>query len=61
VLNAANEMAVQMFLDKHIAFDEIVPLVADALDAHNPSPADNLEALHEADAWARKKVGALAV
>ncbi|MDQ6748631.1 MAG: 1-deoxy-D-xylulose-5-phosphate reductoisomerase [Candidatus Dormibacteraeota bacterium] len=61
VLNAANEMAVQMFLDKHIAFDEIVPLVADALDAHDPRPADSLESLFEADAWARHKVGALAV
>ena len=61
VLNAANEMAVRMFLDKHIAFDEIVPLVADALDAHHPQPVDSLEVLFEADAWARRKVGALAV
>ncbi|MGI8610066.1 MAG: 1-deoxy-D-xylulose-5-phosphate reductoisomerase [Candidatus Dormibacteria bacterium] len=61
VLNAANEMAVQLFLDKHIAFDAIVPLVADALDAHDPRPVDSLETLMEADAWARHKVGALAV
>jgi 1-deoxy-D-xylulose-5-phosphate reductoisomerase len=61
VLNAANEMAVRMFLDHAIAFDEIVPLVADALDAHDPQPVDSLEVLFEADAWARRKVGALAV
>jgi 1-deoxy-D-xylulose-5-phosphate reductoisomerase len=61
VLNAANEMAVQMFLDHQIPFDAIVPLVADALDAHDPRAADSLEILFEADAWARHKVGALAV
>jgi 1-deoxy-D-xylulose-5-phosphate reductoisomerase len=61
VLNGANEMAVQMFLDGLIAFDQIVPMVADALDAHDPQPADSLEVLFEADAWARRKVGALAV
>jgi len=61
VLNGANEMAVRMFLDGQVAFDQIVPLVADALDAHDPQPADSLEVLFEADAWARRKVGALAV
>ncbi|GAC1331881.1 MAG: 1-deoxy-D-xylulose-5-phosphate reductoisomerase [Candidatus Dormibacteria bacterium] len=61
VLNGANEVAVQMFLDRQIAFDQIVPLVADALDAHNPQPVESLEVLFEADAWARRKVGALAV
>ena len=61
VLNAANEMAVQMFLNRQIGFHEIIPLVADALDAHDPRPADSLETLMEADAWARHKVGALAV
>ena len=61
MLNAANEMAVWMFLHHQIAFDEIVPLVADALDAHDPQPVDSLETLMEADAWARHKVGALAV
>ncbi|MFN2463156.1 MAG: 1-deoxy-D-xylulose-5-phosphate reductoisomerase [Candidatus Dormibacteria bacterium] len=61
VLNAANEVAVQMFLDRQISFDQIVPLVAEALDAHDPQPVEALEVLLEADAWARRKVGALAV
>ena len=61
VLNGANEMAVQMFLDHAIPFDAIVPLVSDALDAHDPQPVESLEVLFEADAWARRKVGALAV
>jgi len=61
VLNGANEVAVQMFLDHQIAFDQIVPLVADALDAHDPQPVASLEVLFEADAWARRTVGALAV
>jgi 1-deoxy-D-xylulose-5-phosphate reductoisomerase len=61
VLNAANEIAVGMFLDGHITFDRIVPLVVDALERHDPHPADSLEAILEADAWARRETAALAV
>jgi 1-deoxy-D-xylulose-5-phosphate reductoisomerase len=61
VLNAANEVAVGMFLDGHITFDRIVPLVVDALERHDPHPADTLEAILEADAWARRETAALAV
>jgi 1-deoxy-D-xylulose-5-phosphate reductoisomerase len=65
VLNAANEVAVQLFLDRQITFDRIVPLVADAMAAHDPRPVDALETLIEVDAWAREwarsKVGAVTV
>jgi 1-deoxy-D-xylulose-5-phosphate reductoisomerase len=65
VLNAANEVAVQLFLDRLLAFDRIVPLVADALAAHSPRPVDSLETLVEVDAqareWARNKAGAVTV
>ncbi|HEV3235317.1 MAG TPA: 1-deoxy-D-xylulose-5-phosphate reductoisomerase [Candidatus Dormibacteraeota bacterium] len=61
VLNAANEVAVRLFLDGRLPFDQIVPSVADALEAHDAAPADSVETLLEADAWARNRVGALAV
>ncbi|MEA2646133.1 MAG: 1-deoxy-D-xylulose-5-phosphate reductoisomerase [Chloroflexota bacterium] len=61
VLNAANEVAVQGFLDGRLAFNQIVPAVAEALEAHTPSDVDSVETLMEADAWARNRVGALAV
>lgn len=36
VLNAANEVAVQLFLDKHITFDAIPTMIEEALQAHTP-------------------------
>ena len=61
VLNAANEVARSLFLDGRLPFDRIVPKVADALEAHTPMNVDSVETLLEADAWARNRVGALAV
>jgi 1-deoxy-D-xylulose-5-phosphate reductoisomerase len=65
VLNAANEVAVQLFVEGQLTFDRIVPLVADALAAHDPRVVDSLETLMEVDAWAREwargKVGAVTV
>ncbi|MDP9326306.1 MAG: 1-deoxy-D-xylulose-5-phosphate reductoisomerase, partial [Candidatus Dormibacteraeota bacterium] len=61
VLNAANEVAVRLFLDGRLPFNQIVPMVADALEAHDPIQVDSVETLLEADAWARNRVGALAV
>ncbi len=56
VLNAANEMAVQAFLDRKIAFGRIVELVSDALGAIKPQPADDLATILEADQAARRSV-----
>ena len=65
VLNAANEVAVELFLDEQITFDRIVPLVADAMAAHDPRSVDSLETLVEVDVWAREwartKVGVVTV
>src|ERR1700724_1655109 len=55
VLNAANEVAVAAFLDGRCRFDEIVPLVAATVDAAPSDSATSLDAILEADAWARRE------
>jgi 1-deoxy-D-xylulose-5-phosphate reductoisomerase len=53
VLNAANEMAVQAFLDGEIGFTAIAEVIERALDAHEPSPVRHFSDLYRADAEAR--------
>jgi 1-deoxy-D-xylulose-5-phosphate reductoisomerase len=53
VVNAADEVVVQAFLDKKLLFSDIPKIVADTLEAHTVQPADRLESVMEADAWAR--------
>ena len=55
VLNAANEVAVESFLDNRIGFDGIPSIIASVLDAHTPVEASSLGAVLDADAWARRK------
>jgi len=52
-LNAADEVAVEAFLGGRITFPGIFKVISATLDAHQPSPADCLEAVMDADAWAR--------
>jgi len=54
VLNAVDEVAVQAFLNRKIPFSDIPKLIAATLEAHDLKQADHLEAIIEADAWARK-------
>jgi 1-deoxy-D-xylulose-5-phosphate reductoisomerase len=54
VLNAANEVAVARFLDGTLPFLGIARLIAAALDAHAPTPVPSLEAVEDADGWARR-------
>ncbi|MCJ7543487.1 MAG: 1-deoxy-D-xylulose-5-phosphate reductoisomerase [Phycisphaerae bacterium] len=58
VLNAANETAVQAFLDGRIRFGQIVPLVEDVLSRSPAMSEITLEALLEADRWARAQLQA---
>ncbi len=58
VFNAANEAAVAAFLERRIRFGRIVELVAEALAAIEPRPAESLEAVMEADVEARAFVEA---
>lgn len=53
VLNAANEVAVASFLAGASKFMDIPGVVGAALDAHERMEADALEAVLEADRWAR--------
>ncbi len=57
VLNAANEVSVEAFLARGIAFPEIARLNAAVLEAHLAAHAgqrvDDLESVLAADAWAR--------
>jgi 1-deoxy-D-xylulose-5-phosphate reductoisomerase len=55
VLNAANEVAVQAFLDNRIPFKGIAILVDQAMQEYPLPPAAELEAILEADAWARRQ------
>jgi 1-deoxy-D-xylulose-5-phosphate reductoisomerase len=54
--NAANEVAVQQFLERRIGFLEIAPLVQEVLDRVDGSPARDLAELVEADRRARDLV-----
>jgi 1-deoxy-D-xylulose-5-phosphate reductoisomerase len=54
-LNAANEVAVQAFLDNAIRFDRIAELIREACDGHNPMPVDGVEIVDAVDRETREK------
>lgn len=56
VLNAADEEAVRLFLERTIGFGEITRLVGEVLDEHRPVGALSLDAVHAADRWARARL-----
>ena len=62
VFNAANEIAVEAFLDEKIPFPKIWELVESVMSCHQNIPAPDLAAIIAADGWARaearKKLGA---
>jgi len=55
VLNAANEVAVESFLNKKISFDKIPMLVRKVLSSHKVKEKPGLEEILEADRWAREE------
>jgi 1-deoxy-D-xylulose-5-phosphate reductoisomerase len=55
VFNAANEVAVAAFLDGAIPFGRISEIIERVLEAHAPAPATAVEAVREADRWARAR------
>jgi 1-deoxy-D-xylulose-5-phosphate reductoisomerase len=53
VLNAANEVVVDAFLNNGMAFHDIPVIIESVLSAHSPADADSLESVIKADEWAR--------
>ncbi|HET6373374.1 MAG TPA: 1-deoxy-D-xylulose-5-phosphate reductoisomerase [Candidatus Polarisedimenticolia bacterium] len=53
VLNAANEVAVEAFLDERIKFSDIPVVIAGVMEAHRSSEASSIGEILHADAWAR--------
>jgi len=59
VLNAANEVAVQAFLDQGIPFTGIRKIVQEILSQHKRKLAPKFDDIIDADEWARKTAGDL--
>ena len=57
VLSAADEVAVDAFLDRQIGFGDIYRVLAATLEAHQPTPGATVEELLAADKWATVKAG----
>jgi len=54
ILNAANEIAVESFLNRMIKFTDIAKLTSKALEHSTTEPAENLEVVLDADRCARE-------
>ncbi len=55
VMNAANEVAVSAFLDRRISFPHIWQLVEEVMNRHASVANPTLDAILEADRWAREE------
>jgi 1-deoxy-D-xylulose-5-phosphate reductoisomerase len=55
VLNAANEIAVQAFLDELIPYKDIAEIIRMVMQNHSPVPLQELQDVLDADRWAREE------
>ncbi|MCE2806138.1 MAG: 1-deoxy-D-xylulose-5-phosphate reductoisomerase, partial [Gemmataceae bacterium] len=55
VLNAANEVAVERFLEGKLGFLDITRLVSEVVGAHTHDASPGLQDLRRADRWARQE------
>jgi len=55
VLNAANEIAVQAFLDELIPYKDIAELIRMVMHNHIPAELNELQDILDADQWAREE------
>ena len=55
VMNAANEVAVAGFLDRQVRFPDIWQIVGEVMNLHTSVAHPNLDAILQADQWARKE------
>jgi 1-deoxy-D-xylulose-5-phosphate reductoisomerase len=58
VLNAANEVAVEAFLQRRLSFLEIPEVIERVLAGHRTQPASSLDDVLSADDWARREAQA---
>ena len=58
VMNAANEVAVAAFLNRHVRFPQIWETVAQVMDRHGTVAHPDLDAILAADQWARAEATA---
>ena len=58
-MNAANEIAVDAFLNGGIRFTDISDIIQSTMQAHTPQPVRSVEVALEADRWAREKADSL--
>ena len=54
VLNGANEIAVDAFLNEKIGYLDIPKLIEQTMEAHKTHPIDQIDSVMDADRWARK-------
>ena len=54
VLNSANEVAVEAFLDGKLGFTSIPRVIERTMDAHEITDVDTLGVVRQVDAWARE-------
>ena len=57
-MSAADEVAVEAFLDRKIAFTQIVSVVDDVVNQHEPTSYSTLSEILEVDRWAREAADA---
>lgn len=55
VLNAANEVAVEAFLNRRLGFREITKVVEQVMNSHNVVGVPSLEEILDSDRWARER------
>jgi 1-deoxy-D-xylulose-5-phosphate reductoisomerase len=58
-MNAANEIAVEAFLQGGIRFTDISDIIQSTMQAHAPRSVESVEVALEADRWAREKADSL--
>jgi 1-deoxy-D-xylulose-5-phosphate reductoisomerase len=58
VMNAANEVAVAAFLDRQVGFPSIWQIVEEVMNRHRSVAHPDLDAILQADQWAREQANA---
>ena len=61
VMNAANEVAVAGFLDRQVRFPDIWQIVEEVMNRHTSVAHPDLDAILQADQWARKEARGMLV